>query len=109
MRKILSYAVLASLLTVVSCRNDDGEMQNGQEEGLILNSDAKTLSKRILFDNAGVLDMKPSSGGKTNVAGNFPLVLVAEVAPPSYNGKTLRATHIALEGNYAYVSYNTEG
>ena len=92
MRKILSYAVLASLLTVVSCRNDEGEMQNGQEEGLILNSDAKALNKRILFDNAGVLDMKPSSGGKTNVAGNFPLVLVAEVAPPSYNGKTLRAT-----------------
>lgn len=64
MRKILSYAVLASLLTAVSCRNDEGEMQNGQEEGLILKSDAKVLSKRILFHNAVVLDMKPSSGAK---------------------------------------------
>jgi hypothetical protein len=109
MRKVLSYLTAASLLLAVACRNDDAEQQNDQEKGLILNSDAQSLSKRISFANSGVIDMKPSTGGKTTVAGNFPLVLVAEVAPPVYNGKTLRATHVALEGNYAYVSYNTEG
>ncbi|MCJ8154995.1 hypothetical protein MKJ01_14595 [Chryseobacterium sp. SSA4.19] len=109
MRKILPYLAALSFLAVVSCTNDDMDSQNNQENGPILNSDAKTLSKRIDFAHSGVLDLKPGFAGKTTTAGNFPLVLVAEVAPPVYNGKTLRATHVAIEGNYAYVSYNTEG
>lgn len=109
MRKLLSYLTVLSFLTVLSCRNDDQDLQNNQEDGVILSSDVKALSKRISFGNSGVLDMKPNPNGKTIAAGNFPLVLVAEVAPPVYNGKTLRATHVAIEGNYAYVSYNTEG
>ncbi|MFL9833407.1 LVIVD repeat-containing protein [Chryseobacterium terrae] len=108
MRKILSYIAAFSFLAVVSCTNDDQDIQDKQEDQPILSSDAKALSKRINFANSGVLDMKNSSG-KNVTAGNFPLVLVAEVAPPVYNGKTLRATHVAVEGNYAYVSYNTEG
>lgn len=109
MRRFLPYIAVLTFLTVLSCRNDDNDFQSQQENGPILSSDAKTLSKRIGFGNAGVLDIKPGTGGKTVTAGNFPLVLVAEVAPPVYNGKTLRATHVAIEGNYAYVSYNTEG
>ncbi|MFN4365510.1 hypothetical protein [Chryseobacterium hispalense] len=109
MRRFLPYIAVLTFLTVLSCRNDDNDFQSQQENGPILSSDAKTLSKRIEFGNAGVLDIKPGTGGKTVTAGNFPLVLVAEVAPPVYNGKTLRATHVAIEGNYAYVSYNTEG
>jgi hypothetical protein len=108
MRKILPYIAALSFLAAVSCTNDDQDFQNDQENGPILSSDAKTLSQRIDFANSGVLDLK-STTGKTTTAGDFPLVLVAEVAPPVYNGKTLRATHVAVEGNYAYVSYNTEG
>lgn len=109
MKKFLPYIAVLTFLTVLSCRNDDNDFQDQQETGPILSSDAGALSQRIDFGNAGVLDMKPGSGGKTVTAGNFPLVLVAEVAPPVYNGKTLRATHVTVEGNYAYVSYNTEG
>ncbi len=109
MRKILPYIAALSFLAVVSCTHDDQDFQNEQENGPILSSDAQTLSKRINFANSGVLDLKPGSAGKTTTAGNFPLVLVAEVAPPVYNGKMLRATHVTIEGNYAYVSYNTEG
>lgn len=108
MRKILPYIAALSFLAAISCTNDDQDIQNDQENGPILSSDVKTLSQRIDFANSGVLDLK-STTGKTTTAGDFPLVLVAEVAPPVYNGKTLRATHIAVEGNYAYVSYNTEG
>jgi hypothetical protein len=108
MRKILPYIAAFSFLAAVSCTNDDQDFQNDQENGPILSSDVKTLSQRIDFANSGVLDLK-STTGKTTTAGDFPLVLVAEVAPPVYNGKTLRATHVAVEGNYAYVSYNTEG
>ncbi|CAA7196146.1 LVIVD repeat-containing protein [Chryseobacterium potabilaquae] len=110
MRKLVSYLAAFSVLTVVSCRSDnDSEVPNEQDKGIILNSDAKALSMRISYNNSGVLDMIPGSTVKDTNAGDFPLVLVAEVAPPVYNGKTLRATHVALEGNYAYVSYNTEG
>lgn len=109
MRKILLYLSALSFLTVVSCKNDDMDIQNEQEKGPILSSDVNALSKRIDFTHSGVLDMKPGFEGKTTTAGNFPLVLVAEVAPPVYNGKTLRATHVTVEGNYAYVSYNTKG
>jgi hypothetical protein len=108
MRKILPYIAALTFLAAVSCTNDDQDFQNDQENGPILSSDVKTLSQRIDFANSGVLDLK-STTGKTTTAGDFPLVLVAEVAPPVYNGKTLRATHVAVEGNYAYVSYNTEG
>lgn len=109
MRKLLPYAAALFTLAVLSCNNDGEDFANAQQNEIILNSDAQSLSKRIEFDNAGVLDMRAANGGKASIAGNFPLVLVAEVAPPSYNGKTLRATHVAVEGNYAYVSYNTEG
>jgi hypothetical protein len=108
MKKILPYIAALSFLAAVSCTNDDQDFQNDQENGPILSSDVKTLSQRIDFANSGVLDLK-SITGKTITAGDFPLVLVAEVAPPVYNGKTLRATHVTVEGNYAYVSYNTEG
>jgi hypothetical protein len=50
------------------------------------------------------------AGDRTEqVAGTLPLTLVAEVAPPTYNGTKLKATHVAINGSYAYVSYNIEG
>lgn len=39
----------------------------------------------------------------------FNLKLRAEVSPPSSGGNILQATHVALRGDYAYVSYNTRG
>ena len=39
----------------------------------------------------------------------FKLKLRAEVIPPVSGGVTLQATHIAISGNYAYVSYNVRG
>ncbi len=109
MRKLLPYAAAFATLAVLSCNNDGDDFSNAQQNEIILNSDAQSLSRRIEFDNSGVLNMRSADGGKTTTAGDLPLVLVAEVAPPVYNGKTLRATHVTVEGNYAYVSYNTEG
>src|SRR3990172_8959386 len=37
------------------------------------------------------------------------LKLRATRNPPTYLGQTLQATHVVLDGNYAYVSYNTQG
>ncbi|MDP2453810.1 MULTISPECIES: PQQ-binding-like beta-propeller repeat protein [unclassified Kaistella] len=112
-KKILSILGVTSLLFAVSCRQDGVELENAASNNndLILNSDVNLLSKRIDFKNSGILNLNMGLGHRGDVAraGDFPLVLVAELAPPVYEGKTLRATHVAVEGNYAYVSYNTEG
>lgn len=110
-KKILNILGAAALLFAVSCREDGADLENGAAGGndLIINSDANALTKRIDYKNSGILTLNDGLGRKNDVAGDFPLVLVAELAAPSYEGKTLRATHVAVEGNFAYVSYNTEG
>jgi hypothetical protein len=105
---VLRFTALAAILFMVSCNNDDDDASNG----IVLDSDTGSLNQRISYDNAGVLSMRDESGSSDRteqVAGTLPLVLVAEVAAPTYNGKTLKATHVAINGTYAYVSYNIEG
>ncbi|MDV6167100.1 hypothetical protein R1T16_01600 [Flavobacterium sp. DG1-102-2] len=111
--KFLRGATLLAILFAVSCQNDDDRAgDNNTQNGVVLNTDAQSLNERISYDNAGVLSMRDDSAenGRTEqVAGTLPLVLVAEVAPPTYGGVKLKATHVAINGNYAYVSYNVEG
>lgn len=96
------------ILTAVSCR-EDGEVTTEGVNKIILNTNKDELSKRINLDNSGVLKLKGGKDGKTAGLVNIPLLLVAEVSSPVYEGNTLRATHVSIQGNYAYVSYNTEG
>lgn len=106
---LLRFSALAAIFFIVSCTHDDDRPSNG---GIVLNSDSQNLTTRVKYDNAGVLSMREEGGSSDRTdqtAGSLPLVLVAEVAPPSYNGATLKATHVAINGNYAYVSYNIEG
>ena len=105
--------LFSGVFLMISCNNEDDSINTNSQEKIILNTDAQSLNQRISFDNSGVLDIAQSSmidgrGGEP-VAGNFPLELVAEVMPPVYGGLTLKATHVAINGNYAYVSYNTPG
>lgn len=112
MKKTLRITTVIALLFIVSCTHDDDSFRNATAQKIVINSDSGSLNERISFDEAGVLSMREEStvGGKTEqVAGTLPLVLVAEVAPPTYNGIKLKATHVAINGSYAYVSYNVEG
>jgi len=71
----------------------------------------QSLNKRISYNNSVVLDIITPSAGK-NIpaqASGMPIILVAEINPPVYSGKTFKATHVVINGNYDYVSYNTEG
>jgi len=108
----LRVSALVAVLFLASCQNDDDTVGNDPQNGVIINNDSQGLNERISFDNSGVLSMRQDSnplGRDEQVAGTLPLVMVAEVAPPTYNGMTLKATHVAINGNYAYVSYNVEG
>lgn len=106
---LLRFTALTAILFMVSCNNNDDDVSGN---GIVLDSNSQSLNQRIIYDNAGVLSMRDESGSTDRteqVAGTLPLVLAAEVAPPTYNGKTLKATHVAINGTYAYVSYNIEG
>lgn len=111
MKKIVLALSLCGLFLIQSCQSDDSS--GGGNEKVILNTNSKTLNNRINLSGSGVLDLVTSSSitGKTTEteAGTFPMSLLAEVKPPTYNGKTLMATHVDVKDNYVYVSYNTQG
>lgn len=100
---------IAVALGLYSCNGDSDPTIN---DTIILNSDSETLTARVKRDNAGVieiLDPSTPAGRIQEESSELPLVLVSQVDAPQHEGRTLRATHVDIDGNYAYVSYNTEG
>ncbi|MBU3024793.1 hypothetical protein [Zobellia galactanivorans] len=112
--KKLSLVALAASTIILSC-SDETTVFKDTEDDISIEAEASVLENSILFDDAGVLEIKKTDGstGKTSktieeMAGDYPLTLVARVDPPSYTGgDNLTASHIDVDGNYAYVSYNT--
>lgn len=109
--KSLLGCTLVAMLILTSCSSDDNVSVENENRKIIINNDVQSLNKRIKYNNSGVLDIITPLAGKNTPAQatSMPLVLVAEVNPPVYAGRTLKATHVAINGDYAYVSYNTEG
>ncbi len=120
MKKFIPLSLLVLSLFAISCSSHESdEVLELQEKKVILNN--SNLSKRLKEDNLGVIGIKeapevdPASikgasiNAASDVASNIPLVLIAEISAPVYNGTTLKATHVAINGDYAYVSYNVEG
>ena len=117
-KKVWLMAITATL-TVASCSDETTIFEN-PEDNLVKETDQLKLENSVSFERAGVLDIYEdpiTSGkrygnltGKAEPAGDYPLTLVAQIAPPSFeNGENLTATHVALNGDYGYVSYNTVG
>ncbi|MGQ8336090.1 hypothetical protein ACUNWD_06020 [Sunxiuqinia sp. A32] len=111
MRKITFWGTIFFMLTLISCEKNINNNTDEKSDVIIQNDG---LDDRIKTDSAGVVSSLPVAGLKSTavddeMASDLPLVLVAEVTPPKYKGKTLRATHVALSNNYAFVSYNYEG
>ncbi|MEB2784528.1 hypothetical protein [Algoriphagus persicinus] len=100
---------LALFFALYSCNDSSDPIHNGS---ITINSDSQSLTTRVKMDNAGVIgliDPNAPAGRIQEEATDLPLVLVSQVDAPEFDGKKLRATHIDIDGNYAYVSYNTEG
>ncbi|CAM3377660.1 hypothetical protein [Zobellia roscoffensis] len=112
--KRLSLAALAAVAFVTSC-SDETTVFSDTEDNISLEAKESVLENSILYDDAGVLEINNTDGasGKTSktieeMAGDYPLTLIARVDPPSYTGaENLTASHVDVDGNYAYVSYNT--
>lgn len=109
--KRVSLSALVVLLWAASC-SDETTVYSDPSEEVSVETSATVLENSILFDDAGVLEItnEASTTGKTSeeMAGDYPLTLVASVDPPSYSGgENLTASHVHIDGDYAYVSYNT--
>ncbi|WP_297692264.1 hypothetical protein [uncultured Eudoraea sp.] len=118
MIKRIPILLMASMAFFVSCSDETTVFVDEQQENLILENDFLKLSGSVNFDNSGVLDIfedeqitnKQFSTAKADEAGDYPISLVAQVNPPSLGGSTvLTASHVDVEGDYAYVSYNLAG
>lgn len=113
MKKVSLGAVLA-LVFVASCSDETTVYKDQLQDDIAIEENEAKLAGSISFDDAGVLDifdedrLSGKSAKGNEQAGDYPLTLVAQVAAPSYSGaENLGATHIDIDGDYAYVSYNT--
>lgn len=91
--------------------NPEGESPSNQQN-ILISTDEIALNARVSLDGAGVigiLDPNAPAGRISEIAGTIPMVLVAQVEAPTENGKILKATHVDISGDYAYVGYNLEG
>ncbi|NHF60045.1 hypothetical protein FK220_011875 [Flavobacteriaceae bacterium TP-CH-4] len=114
--KKLSLVALATMAFLVSC-SDETTVYSDPKDDVVLEGDQSVLDNSISFDNSGVLDIfeqdkstgRFSKSSNDGEAGDYPLTLVAQVNSPTYSGTLLTASHVDVEGDYAYVSYNTAG
>ena len=117
MFKKLGLCAFTSFLLFYSCKDETTVYVDDLQEDVVLENSETKLQSSINYDNSGVLDILEeekitSKFSKQNdeIAGDYPLTLVAQVTAPVYDGRSeLTATHVDIEGNYAYVSYNTAG
>lgn len=112
--KRLSLLMAVALVFAVACSDETTVYKDQLQDDLSIEDNAIKLQNSVSFENAGVLDIfeedelsgKSSKGNE--LAGDYPLTLVAQVSAPSYSGaENLGATHVDIAGDYAYISYNT--
>ncbi len=103
------------ILVLTSCSDETTVFEESKED-LRLETDETLLENSVLYDKAGVLDIfdeenisgKGYLTSKNDLAGDYPLTLVAQIDVPSFSGgRSLTASHVDVSGSYAYVSYNT--
>ena len=113
MQKILRNIWVLGACCLASCSDQTTVYKDDLQSDLILEDNSTVLKSAVSFEDSGVLDIyeENSLTGKVgDTAGDYPLTLIATVDPPSYqSGDNLTASHVDLDGNYAYVAYNTVG
>jgi len=117
-KKLLGLGIFASLL-IASCSSDEPQDNPGQIQSndYKVTTDSGELSKAINLNDAGVISVlsitksknRQSAGDDTPQVSNIALEQIASVDAPVLNGQAMRADHVDISGDYAYVSYNKEG
>lgn len=109
-----SLLLLMTIIIAVSCTDETTIYKDKLQDEIGLEENEAKLKASISFDYAGVLDIleeeeiSGKSGKGMQLAGDYPLTLVAQIQAPTFTGaENLGATHVYIDGNNAYVSYNT--
>ncbi|WKN32157.1 DUF4114 domain-containing protein [Porifericola rhodea] len=102
-----------------ACSDEVIENTSPKQQRISVNKNASDLSKRVripqyeemlsMYDapkDASVNGRLQSSAATDT---DYVLVMRAEVDAPVVENQSLRATHVFIEGDKAFVSYNTEG
>lgn len=113
-KNIYLFSFLTILLFACCDNNDENANDNQSTNNVTINSNLTELNKRLDYTNAGVISIENSTAtGKfaaANATTSLPLVQIGEINPPvDSQGRTLQASHVAVNGNYAYVSYIMRG
>jgi len=108
--KKVSLIAFAALIAIAGCK----KTEETPDSEIVVNTNAAELGQRVSTSDNRIIFIDPVDGQKKTTANDtssneYPLQLLATVASPTYQGSTLRATHVDINGNYAYVAYNTEG
>lgn len=98
---------LLVLLFVVSCNSDDSDDVKEVANRIKINNNVSQDRINVIVEKE--LELLPVGSNAKLGDADYKLMLRAEVAPPTLNGTKLRASHVEVQGNYAYVSYNYEG
>lgn len=117
--KSLIFTTLLFLLVLSAC-HDDSFSPGSQKDGrFITNYSRSELNARVRIpEYEEMLSLYDVQTGATNARintsqiapeDNYALVLRAEVKPPAYLEQMLKASHVHIDGNRAFVAYNTEG
>jgi len=109
-----------AILLITGCQKADSTTD--RDDPVILESDPSVLKERMSSSKAGIIfldnslpnkQLQASIRANTTTFGTTTaqvnLTLVKEILPPVIKGQLVRVTHVAVAGNYAYVSYNREG
>ncbi|MDF9795320.1 hypothetical protein OKW21_000583 [Catalinimonas alkaloidigena] len=117
--KILSPLMLFSLLIFNACNEDTIEKEKLNQRFNINNNEVDLNSRvRIpeyeemlsLYD--APLNITHNNARLKNItsgSSDYVLVMRAEVEAPEAGGNILKASHVFIDGDKAFVSYNTEG
>ena len=101
------------LIILIGCSDETTIYRDSLQEDVLLENGDDLLSS-VSFTAAGVLEIYEEdnnlSGKESDQAGDYPLTLIASIDPPSYqSGDQLTASHVDVDGDFAYVGYNTVG
>lgn len=117
--KVITICISGILLFLSSC-NDEGFLPAGQgNKTLITNYSKQDLSLRVrlpryeemmsFYDVPNQATNARMKRQHETLEENYAFILRAEVEPPVYQHRSLRASHVNISGNRAFVAYNTEG
>lgn len=121
MKRAATVASLSAVLALLqlSCSDSTGPGNQANDRISIVN-DSRSLRSHVTYYTDSIVPIAGTdvgyaqapllnSQGNQSAARAFHLTLVAEVAPPTINGKTLQATSVTMLGTRAVVSYNMRG